>query len=60
MKTITWLKQLLEWVGGVRESGPPGLNLKGESLWWSLWWFLLILIISVFCGQSSKFIYIDF
>jgi hypothetical protein len=31
-----------------------------NSLLWPLWWGILLGIILLFCGQSSKFIYIDF
>lgn len=50
----------LEYFGGARDAPPEGCRLSLESRWWSLWWFLLSVVILYFCGQSSKFIYIDF
>ncbi len=54
------LKRLLEhangctdWWGDARRSTLPG--------WiWGLWWTFLLVVIALTCGQSSKFIYIDF
>ena len=31
-----------------------------NALFWGVWWGVLSLVIYMFCGQSSKFIYIDF
>ena len=74
MKTITWLKCSLEYLGGSREGPPPReLWAEGEegrgssegrrfiaSFARGLWWALLAAAIILFCGQTSKFIYIDF
>ena len=61
MKLPSLIKSLLEYVGGVEEDLPSGLPgwLEGP-FFWALWWVLLILLILTFCGQTSKFIYIDF
>ena len=59
MNLFQWLKMFCEHLGGCSEQPPPG----GVPLawWWrGLWWGLLIGAILMFCGQSSKFIYIDF
>jgi hypothetical protein len=56
----TWIKQLLEYVGGERDTPPPGFSLSLTSVWWGIWWGLLACLIALFCGQGSKFIYIDF
>ncbi|NOJ93797.1 hypothetical protein HMI51_12760 [Corallococcus coralloides] len=60
MRLLQWLKEAAEYVGGATEAPPPGLNLPLSSVGWGLWWTVLLLLIAMFCGQSSKFIYIDF
>ena len=60
MTTALWLKHLREYVGGMRDELPPGFPVSLASPLWGLWWGLLAVVIYVFCGQSSKFIYIDF
>jgi hypothetical protein len=60
MSKIMWLKQACEYMGGERDEGPPRFPLDVRSALWGLWWGLLGCAIIAFCGQSSKFIYIDF
>jgi len=55
-----WLTQFLEFVGGERDTPPAGFPALANPLVWGVWWGGLSLVIYVFCGQSSKFIYIDF
>ncbi len=57
---VLWIKHFLEYLGGVEDTAPPGAKLPLGSIWWGLWWGLLLLAIVMFCGLSSKFIYIDF
>jgi hypothetical protein len=57
---MDWIKHLLEYLGGELDTPPPGLQLPLNAYGWGLWWGLLLVIILFFCGQSSKFIYIDF
>ena len=57
---VMWIKQFLEYLGGEADSPPIGLRFNLSSPWWGLWWGLLLFAIIMFCGQSSKFIYIDF
>ncbi len=57
---MTWIKQLFDYLGGVEDERPAGFPLALNSCWWGLWWGLLLVLIMIFCGQSSKFIYIDF
>jgi hypothetical protein len=57
---MEWIKHLLEYFGGEIDTPPPGLRLTLNSLWWGVWWGVLVCAIMIFCGQSSKFIYIDF
>ena len=52
------LRTWLEYLGGSREVGPGGRHL---SWWlWGIWWTILALIVWMFAGSDSKFIYIDF
>lgn len=55
-----FFKTLLEYLGGERDAPPDGVRLSTGSVLWGVWWTLLLAIVIVFCGQSSKFIYIDF
>lgn len=61
MNPFLWLKSFLEHLGGSNDELPTGLSMF-TAAWWlrGLWWGLLIGAILLFCGQSSKFIYIDF
>jgi hypothetical protein len=61
MNLLTWLTQFLEYLGGSRDNQPPGFPVAvANPVFWGLWWGALSLVIYIFCGQSSKFIYIDF
>ena len=60
MTRIVWLKRACEYVGGERDDPPPGVPVSIRSPYWGLGWGILALLIAAFCGQSSKFIYIDF
>ena len=55
-----WAKWACEYLGGERDDRPPGLPLPLNSPLWGLWCGVLLGAIIMFCGQSSKFIYIDF
>jgi hypothetical protein len=57
---MNWLAAVCEYLGGERDDAPAGLPLGLSSPWWGLWWGILLCVIMVFAGQSSKFIYIDF
>jgi len=61
MKTIRWMQHLLEYLGGSQDEPPPGFPVSlSNAVFWGLWWGVLTVVILVFSGQSSKFIYIDF
>jgi hypothetical protein len=60
MKLLTWPTQFLEFLGGARDHPPAGFPALYHPWFWGIWWGALSLLIYVFCGQSSKFIYIDF
>ena len=57
---IQWIRQALEFLGGSRDEGPVGFPRIPGVLLWGIWWGALSVVIYIFCGQSSKFIYIDF
>jgi hypothetical protein len=57
---LYWFKCVFDYIGGSREEPPAGIPFLGSPLWFGLWWGLLIGLILLFCGQTSKFIYIDF
>ena len=49
-----------EYIGGERDDPPRGFPVRFAWLIFGLWWALLAVLVAAFCGQSSKFIYIDF
>ena len=55
-----YFKHVMEYLGGERDDQPAMLPISLASPIWGIWWGILLLLILVFCGQSSKFIYIDF
>jgi hypothetical protein len=61
MSALAWFQCLLEYLAGETDLPPAGCPLKlSNYLFWGIWWSILIGIVFVFSGQSSKFIYIDF
>jgi|SRR5215469_13664326 len=54
------LKNTCDYIGGSREEAPEHIPLLASPWWFGLWWGLLAGLILLFCGQTSKFIYIDF
>jgi len=60
MASLRWFKQFADYLGGSEDTPPPGLSLQLTSWAWAIWWGALALLIVLFCGQASKFIYIDF
>jgi hypothetical protein len=57
----TSIQHVLEYLGGERDEPPACFSVTlSNSLFWAIWWLVLIEVIYVFSGQSSKFIYIDF
>jgi hypothetical protein len=60
-KTLEWVTQALDYMGGARDEAPSGFPVALENwAFWALWWAVLAVAIYVCSGQSSKFIYIDF
>jgi hypothetical protein len=60
MKALHTLKSLCEFLQGSTETPPSWLRNLSSPLWRGVWWGLLAGAILLFCGQTSKFIYIDF
>lgn len=60
MNVLVWLTEALEFLGGSRDEAPAGFPALPKAVLWGLWWGALSVVIYIFCGQSSKFIYIDF
>jgi hypothetical protein len=60
MKALQTFKTLCEFLQGSTETPPPSLRNLWSPMWRGIWWGLLAGAILLFCGQSSKFIYIDF
>lgn len=57
---LSWFKDVFDYIGGSREEPPAGAFFLASPWWTGLWWGLLLGLILLFCGQTSKFIYIDF
>jgi len=57
---LAWIKNFFDYLGASREEPPPGASFLASPLWLGIWWGVLIGLILLFCGQTSKFIYIDF
>jgi len=56
-----WIRELLEYLAGERDLPPLNASsFQRSSLVTPLMWGVFLLIIYAFCGQSSRFIYIDF
>jgi hypothetical protein len=60
MKQLLFWKTLLEYLEGAADAPPEGVRLPLSSPWWGVLWGVLVCVILLFCGQTSKFIYIDF
>jgi hypothetical protein len=60
MKTLHTLKTLCEFLQGSTEIPPHASRYLSSPVWRGLWWGLLAGAVLLFCGQTSKFIYIDF
>jgi hypothetical protein len=61
MGTLIWLKQVLDYLGGAADYPPErSPQFLTNPIFLGLWWGALIVLVVVFSGQTSKFIYIDF
>lgn len=59
-KGLLWGVALSDYLSGRADAPPSRLGLRPQSIFWGIWWGLLLGVVLIFCGQSSKFIYIDF
>jgi hypothetical protein len=61
MRTLMWLKQMLDYLGGAADEPPvDSPKFLTGPIFLGLWWGALIIMVVLFSGQTSKFIYIDF
>jgi hypothetical protein len=60
MNVLHQFKLICEYLQGCGEEPPPALKFMSSPVWQGIWWGLLAGAILLFCGQTSKFIYIDF
>ena len=61
MRTLIWLKQVLDYLGGAADDPPADApQFLTSPIFLGIWWGALIILVVLFCGQTSKFIYIDF
>jgi hypothetical protein len=59
-RVFAWIKGAADYFAGADDAPPAGVRLTPSAWTWALWWGMLTLVIALFCGQASKFIYIDF
>ena len=61
MQTWIWLKQVIDYLGGAADDPPDDApRFLTDPVFLGIWWGVLIIIVVLFSGQTSKFIYIDF
>lgn len=58
--TLRLLKDVCDYLGGSLDQPPAGFAFLASPWWSGIWWGILAAFILLFCGQTSKFIYIDF
>lgn len=54
------MREWLDYLGGIASSPPMAAGRLATTVGLALWWTVLAGVIALFCGQTSKFIYIDF
>jgi hypothetical protein len=61
MSRLAWCQSVAEYLAGEKDVPPTGFTVGlSNFLFWGMWWGILVGIMFIFSGQSSKFIYIDF
>ncbi len=61
VETLLWIKHLIDYVAGAADEPPLGApNFVTSAVFVGIWWAALLVMITIFSGQTSKFIYIDF
>lgn len=59
-RILSTIGEWLDYLGGISNSVPTPVGRFAETVGLALWWAVLAGTIALFCGQTSKFIYIDF
>jgi hypothetical protein len=54
------IRTVAQYFAGHSEESPVDFRVPAQSPLWGVWWAILLVLTFIFCGQSSKFIYIDF
>lgn len=61
MATLIFLKQVLDYLGGAVDAPPDGApRIFSHPAFIGVMWGVLVIVIMMFSGQTSRFIYIDF
>jgi len=61
VETLVWIKQLIDYTAGAADEPPAGTpSFVTSAVFVGVWWAALLVVITIFSGQTSKFIYIDF
>lgn len=60
MKHFLFIKTLCEYLEGFGDEPPVRVPAWLAACLWGVWWVVLAVLIVLFCGQTSKFLYIDF
>lgn len=61
VETLIWIKQLIDYIAGAADEPPAGApSFVASAVFVGIWWAALLVMITIFSGQTSKFIYIYF
>lgn len=61
MQTLIRFKRVLDYLSGAADFPPDGSpRFLTHPVFLGIWWAILIVLVVLFSGQTSKFIYIDF
>jgi hypothetical protein len=61
MATLIFLKQVFDYLGGAADAPPLGApRILSHPAFIGVLWGVLAIVIMMFSGQTSRFIYIDF
>jgi hypothetical protein len=61
MQTLIWLKRVLDYLSGAADDpASDSAQFLTSPIFLGIWWGALIILVVLFSGQTSKFIYIDF
>jgi len=54
------IRTVCDYASGLGDDPPRDKLPRLTSSLWGVWWATLLILSLIFCGQGSKFIYIDF